>query len=103
MAGAETAEVVEGVALNGRVARELGEEAAAARLDGELTDDRIFHPHQPGHGVDQHGVGDETVEQEGCIHVEDVIDSHGAVELAFVVAGAGVTLDQWRCKYILIL
>ena len=42
MAGAETAEVVEGVALNGRIARELGEEAAAARLDGELTDDRIF-------------------------------------------------------------
>jgi hypothetical protein len=85
MALSEASEVVERVALDSRVARELGEEAAAARLDGELADDRIFYPHQPGHRVDQHGVGDETVEQEGCIHVEDVIDSHGAVELAFVV------------------
>jgi hypothetical protein len=86
VAGAETAKVVEGVTLDGRVARELGEEAAAACLDGELADDRIFYPHQPGHRVDQHGVGDETVEQEGCIHVEDVVAESATVELAFVVA-----------------
>lgn len=48
MASAETTEVVEGVTLDSRVARELGEEAAAACLDGELADDRIFYPHQPG-------------------------------------------------------
>jgi hypothetical protein len=36
--------------------------------------------------VDQHGVGDETVEQEGCIHVEDVVTESATVELAFVVA-----------------
>ena len=83
----------------------MGEEAAAARLDRELAQDRVFDPHQPGHRVDQHGVGDEAVQQYGRVHVEDVIDSHGAVELALVVAasgdtldGLGITLELWKAS-----
>jgi hypothetical protein len=111
LAEAESTEVVEVVALHSRVSGELCEEAAAAGLDGELAEDRIFHPHQPGHRVDQHGVGDKTVEQNCRVHVEDVIDSHGAVELALVVAAGGDTFDGLpagalagrRLEYILIL
>jgi hypothetical protein len=111
-AEAESTEVVEVVALYGRVSGELSEEASAARLDGKLAEDRIFHPHQPGHRVDQQSVGDKTVEQNCRVHVEDVIDSHGAVELALVVAAGGDTFDGLqpagalagrRLEYILIL
>jgi hypothetical protein len=66
LAHTETVVVVELVALNSRVAGEVGEERTAACLDCELTQDRILDPHQPGHRVDQHGVRGETVEQNSC-------------------------------------
>jgi hypothetical protein len=91
---ADSVVVVELVAQHGWVAGEVGEEGTATCLDRELTQDRILDPHQPGHRVDQHGVRGEAVEQDSCVHVEDVIDSHGAVQLAEVVTAGGDTLDR---------
>jgi hypothetical protein len=98
LAHTETVVVVELVALNSRVAGEVGEERTTTCLDCELAQHRVLDPHQPSHRVDQQGVRGEAVEQNSSVHVEDVIDSHGAVEHALVVTTSRNTLDRlYKC------
>jgi hypothetical protein len=42
----------------------------------------------------QHGVRSEAVEQDSRVHVEDVVDSHRAVQYALVVTAGRDALDR---------